>query len=384
MKNKKFSAILLAVVGISIILFVAKIPLVGAASADLNAPVVTGSITIDGMANEAFWAEATSQTFTTTKSVGGAGTVPANQTSVTIKAVITTTEIRLLVTWIDPVANSTGVGDQDRLAIMMLYDDANAMAAPCMNPVGNGATTSGTVDQWHWKAGTTDSDGGKFDVVGRGGISFDLTTGNATYTSLESDKGWFNFTENPLPNGNPQIGDVVFTNGSSGSFVIANATDVGTVSKLDLSTHDHSFAENEFIDTTSRKRSGDSEYTAFGILPTSISSENRHHVKAKGNHASGNWTLEIVRTLAVTNAVIDKPMASGDLIKFAVAVFDGGVGHDHDEKYITNAWKTLQLGPVPAVVDAIPGFPLIMVGLITIGSISILYIIAKKSKITRN
>jgi hypothetical protein len=379
MKNKKFSAILLAVVGISIILFVAKIPLVGAASADLNAPVVTGAITIDGMENEAFWAEATSQTFTTTKSVGGAGTVPANQTSVTIKAVITTSEIRLLVTWIDPVANSTGVGDQDRLAIMMLYDDANAMAAPCMNPVGNGATTSGTVDQWHWKAGTTDSDGGKFDVVGRGGISFDLTTGNATYTSLESDKGWFNFTANPIPTGNPLVGDVVYTNGSDGSFLIANST--GAM-KLNLTTHPYSFAENEFIDTTSRKRSGDSEYTAFGILPTSISSENRHHVKAKGNHASGNWTLEIVRTLAVTNAVIDKPMASGDLIKFAVAVFDGGVGHDHDKKYITNAWKTLQLGPVP-VTPGIPGFPLMMVGLITIGSIGILIIFAKKSKITR-
>ncbi len=379
MKNKKFSAILLAVIGLSIVLFVAKIPLVGATSADLNAPVVTGAITVDGMENEAFWADANSQTFSTTQTPGAA-TVPASQRFVTVKAVITDTEIRILFTWEDPDANNTGVGSEDRLAIMILYQDANAMAAPCMNPASNGATTSGTVDQWHWKAARTDSGGGKYSVVSRGGIKFNLTSGNATYESLESSKGWFDFTANPIPTGNPQVGDVVYTNGSDGSFLIANSTGA---TKLDLTPHDNSFAENEFIDTTSRRRSGDSEYTAFGILPTALSPESRYLVKAKANHASGNWTLEMVRTLAVVNPGADKPMISGELIKFAVAVYDGGVGHNEHEKYITNAWKTLQLGPVP-VITPIPGYPLMMVGLITIASVGILFIIAKKSKIIRN
>jgi len=384
MKNKKFTFLLIAIVGISAILFITNTSLVGAQSTTLVAPTVTGAITVDGEDNEAFWAETTSQTYTTTKTTGATADVPAAQQSVEVKAVITATEIRLFFKWTDPTASNTGVGNEDRLAIMLLTTDATPMAAPCMLVGTNGATTSGTVDQWHWKAGRTDSDGGKYNVVGRGGISFNLTSGDATYTSLESDKGWFNFTENPLPNGNPQIGDIVYTNGTDGSFVISNATGVGTVTKLDLTAHSHSFAENEYIDTTSRQRSGDSEYTAFGILPTSLSNEGRYIITAKGSRStSGSWTLEMVRTLAVSNSVVDLPMASGDDIQFAVGIYDGGVGHDHDEKYITNAWKTLHLGPV-ASSPGIPGFPLFIVGLITIGSISVLFIIAKKSKINRN
>lgn len=383
MKNKKFSVVLLAVVGLSIILFASRISLVGAAAADINAPLVTGAITVDGEANEAFWADATSQSFTTTKTTQTTDSVPAAQQSVEVKAVITTTELRLFIKWEDPDANNTGVGYEDRLAVMLLYDDANAMAAPCMLLGSNGAVTSGTVDQWHWKAGRTDSDGAKYGAVGRGKILFNLTAGEAYYESLESDKGWFNFTENPLPDGNPQIGDVVYTNGTDGSFVIANTTGVGTVTKLTLTPHTHSFAENEFIDTTSRKRSGDSEYTAFGINPSSLSSESRYHIEAKGSRSTtGFWTLEMVRTLATSSPTVDKPFASGDTVKFAVAVYDGGVGHDHDEKYITNAWKTMHLGPVAAV--GIPSFPIIMIGLISVGTIGILIIIAKKSKITRN
>ncbi|KKK43134.1 hypothetical protein LCGC14_1018860 [marine sediment metagenome] len=381
MKNKRFSIILLAVVGLSIILFASRVSLVGAQSADLNAPLVTGAITIDGIDDEPFWGNATSQTFTTTKTSAATGTIPADQQSVEVKAVITATEIRIFFKWKDPTANNTGVShEEDRLAIMLLNDDANAMAAPCMLIGSNGATTSGTADLWHWKAARTDSDGGKYTAVDRGGIMFNLTSGDATYTSLESDKGWFNFTANPLPNGNPQIGDVVYTNGTDGFFLVANATGVGTVTKLALTAHSHSFAENEYLDTTSRKRSGDSEYTAFGILPTSLSGEDRYLVKAKGSRATSDyWTLEIVRTLAVSNSTIDRHMKSGDTIKFAIALFDAGFDHDGDEKYITNAWKTLHLEAGPAI----PGYPLILVGLITIGSLGVLFIIAKRSKISR-
>lgn len=385
MKNKKFSAILLGVVGLSIILFVAKVPLVGAVSPDLNAPEVTGTIDVDGVANETFWANATSQTFTLSKSiVASTPTAVTGQDSVEVKAVITATEIVVFFKWKDITASNTGVGSEDRLALMLLTTDANPMAQPCMVIGTNGATTSGTVDQWHWKAARTDSDGAKYDIVSRGGISFNLTSGNATYTSLESNKGWFNFTETPLAGGSPHIGDVVYTNGTSGSFINATTTGLGTPMKLNLTEHTKSFAENEFIDTTERQRSGDSEYTAFGILPSTLSGEGRYLIEAKGSrNTTGYWTLEMKRTLTPSNTAIDRPMASGDLIKFAVAVYDGAVGHDEDKKYITQTWRTLLLGPAPAAEDAIPGYSLIMVGLITIGSIGILFIIAKKSKITR-
>ncbi|HEC36946.1 MAG: Ethylbenzene dehydrogenase [Candidatus Lokiarchaeum sp. GC14_75] len=384
MKNKKFTITIMAIVGLSIILFASKISLVGAQAADLNAPLVTGAITVDGNDDETFWADASSQSFSTTKTTADTGIVIAAQRSVEVKVVITATEIRWFFKWLDNSSSNTGSGNEDRLALMLLNDDANAMAAPCMLIGSNGATTSGTADQWHWKAARTDSAGGKHDVVGRGGIDFDVAGGEARYTSLESDKGWFNFTENPLPGGNPVIGDLVYTNGSYGSFVINTTTGVGTVTQLVPLPHAHSYAENEFLDTTSRKRSGDSEYTAFGILPTSLSSEDRYLIEAKGSRdTSGYWTLEMVRDLAVTNNVIDKALASGDTVKFAVGLYDGGVGHDHDEKYITSAWKTVHLGPV-ASGPAIPGYPLILVGLITIGALGVLFIIAKRSKISRN
>ncbi|KKN04320.1 hypothetical protein LCGC14_1098580, partial [marine sediment metagenome] len=319
MKNKRFNITIMAIVGLSIILFASKVSLVGAQSADLNAPLVTGAITVDGEDNEAFWDDATSQSFTTTKTTAAAGIIMAAQRSVEVKVVITATEIRWFFKWLDNSTSNTGVGNEDRLALMLLNEDANAMAAPCMLIGSNGATTSGTADQWHWKAARTDSAGGKHGVVGRGGIDFDVAAGEARYTSLESDKGWFNFTENPLPNGNPVIGSLVYTNGTDGSFVIANATGVGTVTKLTPLAHAHSFAENEYLDTSSRKRSGDSEYTAFGILPTSLSSEDRYLIEAKGSRdTTGYWTLEMVRDLAVTNNVIDKALASGDTVKFAV------------------------------------------------------------------
>ena len=157
MKNKRFNIVLLAIVGLSMILFISNISLVGAQASDLVAPEVTGAMTVDGADNEAFWADATSQSFSTTKTTAPTASVPADQQSVEVKAVITTTEIRVFVKWKDTTESNTGVGNEDRLALMILTTDANPMAAPCMLIGTNGATTSGTVDQWHWKAGRTDS-----------------------------------------------------------------------------------------------------------------------------------------------------------------------------------------------------------------------------------
>ena len=52
MKNKRFSIILLAVVGLSIVLFISNVSLVGAQATDLVAPEVTGVMTVDGADNE--------------------------------------------------------------------------------------------------------------------------------------------------------------------------------------------------------------------------------------------------------------------------------------------------------------------------------------------
>ncbi len=387
MKNKKFTFFLVAIIGISTILLVTNTSLVGAQSSNLIAPTVTGAMTVDGIDDEDFWAEATSQTFSTTATyaVGNDNVVPANQRSITMKAVITTTKIRLYIEWVDPTDSDGASGDQDRLAIMLLIEGANDMDAPCMNASTNGATTSGTADNWHWKAGTTNSDGAKYLLVTRRGVAYNTDGTATTYNSLpiaansaiyyeenSSSSGW------DLSDMGGDIGDTVYYDDAETGSDRWAVEGVG-MTKLVVQSHDFSFAENEYLDTTARTRSGDSEYTGFGVLPTSLSGETRYFINAKGHHDGSGWSLEIERDLAVTNSIADLAMAAGDTIKFAVAIFDGEYEHDHDIKYITAAWKTLELKS-PSSGTTIPGYSLILLGLVTVASIGLVYASMKKRK----
>ncbi len=385
MKNKKFSFFLVAILGISTILLVTNIPLVGAQSADLIAPTVEGAMTVDGMDTETFWAEATSQTFSLT-ATSGADVVPANQRSVTMKAVITDTKIRVYFEWVDPTESNGASGHEDRLALMILMEGANDMDAPCMNTTTNGATTSGTADQWHWKAARTDSGGAKHVVVSRRGVAYNTGGTDTTFNSLSlAAHSAIYYEENStssewdLSDMGGSIGDTVYYNDSatgSDRWAINGAG----MTKLVVDSHDFSFAENEFLDTESRKRSGDSEYTGFGVLPSSLSGEERYFVNAKGNHDGSGWSLEIERDLAVTNAVVDKAFAAGDTIKFAIAIYDGEYDHDHEKKYITSAWKTILLQAPASATPDIPGYSIVLIGLVAFGTIGIIYISIRRRK----
>ncbi|MHA2132036.1 MAG: ethylbenzene dehydrogenase-related protein [Promethearchaeota archaeon] len=385
MKNRKFTFFFIAIMGISTILFLTNISLVGAQTPNLVATKVTGAITVDGMDNEAFWADATSQTFSLTATPGSDPT-PANQHSVTMKAVVTDTKVRLFFSWTDPTENNTITGHEDRLSVMILIEGLNDMESPCMNTSTNGATTSGTADHWHWKAARTDSGGEKYIVVPRRGVAYNTgdTAGSYNGLPIPAHRAIY-YDENSTSSGwdlsdmGASVGDTVYYVDSAVGKWRWSHSGNGSAIALNVMSHDFSFAENEYLDEESRKRSGDSEYTAFGVHPSPLSGEERYFIEAKGYHDGSGWSLEVERDLAVTNAVIDKAMAIGDTIKFAISVYDGAYDHDHEFKYITSAWKTLKLASVGGGTT-IPGFSIIIVGLASIGTIGIIAIFMRRRK----
>jgi len=389
MKNKRFSIILLALIGISTILFVTNASLVGAQSPNVTAPYVTGDITVDGLDNEAFWTSATSQTLSLTATPSALPT-PTNQHYVTMKAVVTDTKIRLFFNWTDPTENNTIDGHEDRLSMMILIEGLNDMDAPCMNTSTNGATTSGTADHWHWKASRTDSGGEKHIVVPRHGVAFNTGNSAGSYNGLPiAAHSAIYYQENytgtdwdiwDLSDMGGVVGDqVYYVAAATGKYRWSTSAN-GSAIALNVQSHDSSFAENEFLDPESRKRSGDSEYTAFGIFPSPLSSEPRYTIEAKGNHNGAGWSLEVERNLTVSNAVIDKDMSLGMTIKFAISVYNGNYDHDHEFKYITAAWKTLKLSLEPTTEPAIDGFSLILLGMTSIITIGIIVTVVKRKK----
>jgi hypothetical protein len=386
MKNKKFTFFLVAIIGISTIFLMTNISLVGAQSPSLVAPNVTGAITVDGMDNEAFWDDTTSQTFSLTVTPG-ANPTPVNQRSVTMKAVVTDTKVRFFFNWTDPTENNTISGHEDRLSVMILIEGLNDMDAPCMNTSTNGATTSGTADHWHWKAARTDSGGEKHVVVPRHNVAFNTGDTAGTYDALPIPAHSAIYYKEFYNNSGTIEWNVTAMGGAVGDVVYYNASATGNsrwavngtgMTRLNVASHDFSFAENEYLDTVSRKRSGDSEYTAFGIFPSSLSGEERYFIRAKGHHDGSGWSLEIERDLAVANSVIDKEMAIGDTIKFALSIYDGAYDHDHEFKYITAAWKTLKLGITTGTT--IPGYSLIFIGLAAIGTLGLIYSMIKRKR----
>lgn len=377
--KRKNAFILLAIIGASFLLYFGNVNLAGAQATELEAVKVTGAMTVDGVGDEDFWDEATSATFTLTAIQHSNSTIP----TVTLKVVYTDTTIRILATWTDATKNNNkSEGDEDRIAIMIAMG-SNPMESPCMNITTNGATTSGEADQWHWKAARTDSGGASFAPVDRRNIAYNpsstdkfhepsgltVPANSAIFLATSYSDVW-----DIGPDGG-QIGDLVYSVPGETIPTIANTTDAV---KLVPMTHSNSFAENEYLDTISRKRSGDSEYTMYGIDPGPLSQYERYSIEAKGYHDGSTWTVEFERTLAAPEASIDVAFAAGDVIKFAIAVYDGAVGDDHDDKRITTAWKTLTL-VVPTPADpVIPGFPIEFV--IAFSAIGLILIVVKKKR----
>jgi hypothetical protein len=377
--KRKNAFILLAIIGASFLLYFGNVNLAGAQAADLEAELVTGAITVDGVGDEDFWDDATSQTFTLTAVQASNNTTP----SVTLKAVYTATTIRILATWTDATKNNNkSEGDEDRIAIMIAMG-TEYMESPCMNTSTNGATTSGEADQWHWKSARTDSGGASFAPVDRRNIVYNPSGSDKFHEpsglTVPANSAMFLATSYSTtwdigPDGG-QIGDLVYYVPGTTIPTIANTTDAV---KLVPMTHSNSFAENEFMDTVSRKRSGDSEYTMYGLDPGALSQYERYSIEAKGMHSGSSWTVEFERTLAAPEATIDAAFAAGESIEFAIAVYDGAVGDDHDDKRITTAWKTLDLIVPPAATPAIPGFPIEFV--IAFSTIGLILIVVTKRR----
>jgi len=377
--KRKNAFLLIAIIGASFLLYFGNVNLAGAQATDLEAPLVTGAITVDGVGDEAFWDDATAQTFTLTAIQASNSTIP----SVTLKAVYTATTIRILATWTDGTKNNNkSEGDEDRIAIMIAMG-TEYMESPCMNTSTNGATTSGEVDQWHWKSARTDAGGASFNVVDRRNIAYNpsgtaqfhepsgltVPANSAIFLATSYEDVW-----NISADGG-QIGDLVYSVSGETIPTIANTTDAV---KLEPTTHSNSFAENEYCDIVSRKRSGDSEYTMYGIDPGPLSMYERYSIEAKGMHSGTGWTVEFERTLAAPETTIDAAFAAGESIEFAIAVYDGAVEDDHDDKRITTAWKTLTLVvPAPAA-PGIPGFPIEFV--IAFSAVGLVLIILKKKR----
>ncbi|GAB4307460.1 MAG: hypothetical protein Kow0069_04990 [Promethearchaeota archaeon] len=383
MKKTTISITIVALLALSSYMYFTNAALVGAATPNLTAVRVDeATLTLDGQATESFWDQATFQEFSLT-AVQGAATSSVD--TLWVRAVVTPTQIRLHAIWRDVTKNNNkSVSPEDRFVIMILNDDSSdAMAAPCMKTGTNGAATSGIADQWHWKAARTDSDGADHAVVERKGVIYNTGDTAATKHGLNipAHSAVFRYTNYT---GNYDIrylggsaGDVVYYN-STGGLVTSSAPGA---TKLVLASHPHSFADNEFLNETARYRSGDSEYTKFGVDPSPLSQYWRYDVFAKGYHNGTHWSLEIARALAINGSTttIDHEFKPGETVKVAFALYDGEVGHDENVKYITSAWKTLYLEGGAAGGAAIDGYSFIAMGLAVL--LVIVPVVARKRRV---
>ncbi len=195
----------------------------------------------------------------------------------------------VLAQWSDPTqSNDKLLGSEDRFT-MMVSIGTPEMATPCMKPGTNGATLAGEADHWHWKAARTDSDGKNFTYVSRGGVTY-----------------------GPMP-------------------------------------HPYSFAMDEYINTTARWREGLSEYTEMNATKYPFEAAlHLYDVHAKGTWIGtsdgGQWTIELARKFTTGDPNrIDRQFALGEEFSYAISVYDGGEGEDHDIKSITGTWHTAEL-----------------------------------------
>ncbi len=279
MKAKKFAPVIIALVGLSAMLLAIKVGLVGAQTASLSASQVTGNLQVDGVANEAFWSTTTGQTFTTTYTPGS-DQIPGG-VSVTMKAATNGTDLFLLFTWSDTTESRQRLGDasfEDRLAVMMEIPGGTPMDSPCMQASSNGAVTSGTADQWHWKAGRTDGEGANHVNLTRNDVAFNtgdvsvlakrvtdnaqvvVPAHSAVYLNTNNTSAGYNLTDLGGVAGH----QVYYIPGNVGNARWAISTSSGAV-PLNVASHPYSYAENEFMNTTARYRSGDSEYTLMSV-----------------------------------------------------------------------------------------------------------------------
>ncbi len=302
------------------------VPVAAQLAPNFVAPTISGSVDITKPGQESFWSQiaGTDVPLTSSNDVGGATKF------VTMKMANNGTHILIYASWTDPTqsriknnviedenfpalfyANSSFFYE-DRI-VLWWSTDQNPGPPPCMqkSPVGHGEGESlaGTGNLWHWKAARTDSLG-------------------ASYGKLKYGSG---------PNtGQPLIPQ-------------------------------HSFADNEFINTTGHYQLGYDQYptaTSPGNFTIGNGENNLPYntflVSAHGvyDSSSHTWAWIAARSLSTTPTLHTVQFAPGQTHYFAVGVFDGGpipipstVNHpagwnfygENEETKSISSWYTMAL-----------------------------------------
>lgn len=325
--NFALLAVVMVLVLVSSAAYFQGVPVGAQLSANIVAPMVTGSVDIQNPGQEPFWNQiaATQIPLTSSNDFGGATKF------VTVKMASNGTHIIVFATWSDPsesrvnhnviedesypaifYANST-FAYEDRIVFWWSLDQ-NPGPPPCMQKSdyghGEGESLAGTGNLWHWKGGRTDSSG-------------------ASYGKLKYGSG---------PNkGQPLIPP-------------------------------HSFADNEFINKTGHYQLGWDQYPTAASPGNFTVGDGENNipyntflVAAHGAYDSSAHAYKWVtaRALTTTPTLHTVQFASEKTYYFAVAVYDGGpipipstVSHpagwnsygENEETKSISSWYTMALG----------------------------------------
>ena len=309
-----------------------QVPVGAQLSANLMASNVQGSIDLSQPGAETFWSQITGAAIPLTSSDPYGG----NTKSVLVKMANNGTDLLVYATWADSTEsrlNRPVIEDENEKYAGLFYAnqtysyedrivfwwslDSSPGPPPCMTDAapghGEGQSLAGTGNLWHWKSARTDNQG--------------TLWGKVKYGS-GPNKGL-------------------------------------TMSYL------HSYADNEFINTTGHFQLGYDQYPdsfTIGFDPNHMTYET-YLVSAHGAYDSSShmWKWVAARKLTTTPSLFVQQFSPEKVYNFAVAVFDGGPipipqGVDHpagwtmygenEETKSISSWYTMALGQAEATTSA--------------------------------
>ena len=157
--------VIVAILAVSLLLATTSPRIAISQAPEIVAIRVDGSLKLDGVADEPFWAEAPEVDVPLAASAAGGGHVSL----VDIKAAHNGTWLFILAKWRDPTATielEPGEEEQDRFVIMW-HIRGPMMGYPCMQLGTNGAVTQGEVDLWHWHGAEDNPDSPNYGEGGK-------------------------------------------------------------------------------------------------------------------------------------------------------------------------------------------------------------------------
>lgn len=323
------SILVIVLLVLSTTAFFLQVPVGAQLSANLVASNIEGPIDLSQPGREAFWSQITGAAIPLTSSNSYGGTTK----SILVKMANNGTDILVYATWTDPTesrlnrpmiedekygglfyANQT-YSYEDRVVFWWSLDSSPG-PPPCMTEAatghGEGQSLAGTGNMWHWKSARTDDQG-------------------TLWGKLKYGSG---------PN-----------NGLTMPYL-------------------HSYADNEFINTTGHFQLGYDQYPdsfTIGFDPNHASYET-YLISAHGAYDSSShmWKWVAARKLTSTPSLFVQQFSPGKVYYFAVAIFDGGPipipqGVDHPAEWTMygengetksiSSWYTMALGQAAATTS---------------------------------